>query len=750
MMNFTEAIQLVKAGNEAGYIYLYNATYQSKYYLALQYMKNESDAQDVIQDSYIKAFANLEHLAQPEAFPSWLGTIVANTAKNALVKRNPMLFSDMGSEDMDEPFENQLEDDRIYSQPELSYTRQETQELVHQLIDSLSDEQRICMLMFHIEGASIKEIAATLGCSENTVKSRLNYGRKNLKFKAEELQKKGWKLWGIAPAVLLGLLLRQQETAMAAEGYLAAATAGPQSQIFQFVHARIMYTHGMPAAGNSALTRHTGGSPSHNNAAAARQSGSNPYGSNTTPGAGNSTAPEMSGGFAPNTGAASTAGAGSSMSAGSAGAGAGLSAASAAGAGAAAGGFFSTVAAKVLIGVVVAALAGTGIGVGAAKIYFDHKNNAAAEETITDTEADSPDASGTESELQTSMPESETTPASETKSTAETESTAETSAAGTDSGSEALAREVLENYKGMLQVSDTVDYGENAGTPTGNYRYALVNMSEDSQIPVLLLSQENTMYLYHVRIFQYIPDIASTVQMNGVLEEGASGGFYRASLALEGDGNGLMLTTISGGTGDTQIERITITSAHDIVSETQWTGRMDQIPSDITSEEIIWYDINDTSALEDWFAKNAGAHSVSDGTEATNSGSQSQPSEQTPPAETSLPEDGDRIVFTGTVNTYTYDEVLALQGIADPNPQSGHSQTYRLIVLDEPRTMELRSSDGYSSNTVSLIDVSQASGLEQYDGQHLTFSIDPASTWWPGDTSLPLGQPGTADVHVLN
>ena len=63
-------------------------------------------------------------------------------------------------------------------------------------------------------------------------------------------------------------------------------------------------------------------------------------------------------------------------------------------------------------------------------------------------------------------------------------------------------------------------------------------MSEDSQIPVLLLSQENTMYLYHVRIFQYIPDIASTVQMNGVLEEGASGGFYRASLALEGDGTG--------------------------------------------------------------------------------------------------------------------------------------------------------------------------------------------------------------------
>ena len=464
MMNFTEAIQLVKAGNEAGYIYLYNATYQSKYYLALQYMKNESDAQDVIQDSYIKAFANLEHLAQPEAFPSWLGTIVANTAKNALVKRNPMLFSDMGSEDMDEPFENQLEDDRIYSQPELSYTRQETQELVHQLIDSLSDEQRICMLMFHIEGASIKEIAATLGCSENTVKSRLNYGRKNLKFKAEELQKKGWKLWGIAPAVLLGLLLRQQETAMAAEGYLAAATAGPQSQIFQFVHARIMYTHGMPAAGNSALTRHTGGSPSHNNAAAARQSGSNPYGQQYHPrgrqqhSSGNVRrfCPEYRSRFDRRSrkqyvrrfrrrrsrAVCRLGRRGRSCRRG----------------------IFLHRCGQGAHRRCCCRTGRTGIGVGAAKIYFDHKNNAAAEETITDTEADSPDASGTESELQTSMPESETTPASETKSTAETESTAETSAAGTDSGSEALAREVLENYKGMLQVSDTVDYGENAGT----------------------------------------------------------------------------------------------------------------------------------------------------------------------------------------------------------------------------------------------------------------------------------------------
>ena len=61
--------------------------------------------------------------------------------------------------------------------------------------------------MFHLEGYSIKDIATVLNCSENTVKSRLNYGRKNIKAKAEELQKKGYKLYSYTPMCLLVYLL---------------------------------------------------------------------------------------------------------------------------------------------------------------------------------------------------------------------------------------------------------------------------------------------------------------------------------------------------------------------------------------------------------------------------------------------------------------------------------------------------------------------------------------------------------------
>ena len=180
-MDYRQAVGLAKKGKEEGFQFLYENTYKNKYYLALKYLKNEQEAQDVLQEAYIKAFARLDQLEKPEAFPSWLGTIIGNLAKNKLQQKNPLLFSDVAVHTEDESFEYKIEDERTSYQPELAYSRQETQQLVHEMISALSEEQRVCILMYEIEGISIKEIAAALDCSVNTVKSRLSYGRKNLK-----------------------------------------------------------------------------------------------------------------------------------------------------------------------------------------------------------------------------------------------------------------------------------------------------------------------------------------------------------------------------------------------------------------------------------------------------------------------------------------------------------------------------------------------------------------------------------------
>ncbi len=635
-MNTAEAVRLAKAGNEAGYQYLYETTYKSKYYLALQYMKNEEDAQDVIQESYMKAFSRLDTLSQPEAFSSWLGRIVANTAKNALVKKNPLLFSDIGTEEQGEVFEEQIEDENIENQPELSYTRQETRELVHQLIDSLSDEQRVCILMFYMEGDSIKNIASVLGCSENTVKSRLNYGRKNLKIKAEELQKKGYKLFGIVPVVLLCQLLQKEETVLAAEGAFASASAVSEAQIVPFVRNRIAGGAGQGMAGGA--------------------------------GAGN---------------------------------------AGAAGAGAAAGVLSMTVV-KVLIGVIAAAL--VGIGALSVKLHLDSRKEETLQETVPQ---------------ETLLPE--------------------TTAAETTEAPETSAEEVtdldraLEQYRVIVSQADTYEYGSSAGTPTGNYRYALVMMAPDDPVPTLLLSQEDDMYFYHIRVFQYDPETDSVFQPQEVLEEGSGGGYYRASVAMEGDGNGIQVREISGGTGETELTRVTM-DGDTLHQEQQWTGRMDQIPAEMGTIEIEWHDIQDGTALDGWETETAPSPSQTETAETP----------QQTAAETAPPTDGDRIVFSGTIDTYSYDEVVALQGEPDPNAQwADTSGTYQLIVLDAPQTMELRTIDGYRSGEVRLINVTYAGDLSPYNGQHLTFSIDAAATYWPSDTSLPIGQPSTTDIHIL-
>ena len=238
-MTFTEAINKALNGDASGFDFLYNATKNNKYYLALKYVKNEETAKDVLQEAYIRAWKNLDKLKEPEKFDSWLSQIVVNTAKNELEKHNHTPL-DLRVESGDkEEGDTEIFDRAVSSWenvPELEYTKEETRQLVHELIDSLSDEQRLVVIAFELEGLTTKEIAEQLGCSEATVKSRLRYGRNNIKEKAEELQKKGYKLYGIAPVALLLYLLRKDMVAYAAEPAAQFALSECESKLLENAH----------------------------------------------------------------------------------------------------------------------------------------------------------------------------------------------------------------------------------------------------------------------------------------------------------------------------------------------------------------------------------------------------------------------------------------------------------------------------------------------------------------------------------
>lgn len=125
-MDFKTAIAQAEKGDGRGFAYLYEQTYQKKYYLALQYMKNKEAAEDVLQEAYLKAFQKLPTLQNSEAFEGWLGMIVANTAKNMLAKKNPMLFSELAVDSECEEYVFDIEDIAPENQPELAYTQEET------------------------------------------------------------------------------------------------------------------------------------------------------------------------------------------------------------------------------------------------------------------------------------------------------------------------------------------------------------------------------------------------------------------------------------------------------------------------------------------------------------------------------------------------------------------------------------------------------------------------------------------------
>lgn len=624
-------VALAREGDQDALAALYEKTYNEVFYTIKSMIKDEDTVLDILQDTYVKAFTYLDRFQGDSKFSPWVRQIGANTARDYLKKKKPMLFTDLvAGEEPDEPVEEHFADLDAGNLPDEVLARAETTRLVREIIDGLPEDQRAVIGMYYYQEMPVKEIAAALGASESAVKSRLLYGRRKIETQVRELEKKGTKLYGLAPIPFLLWLMGAQE---------AQAAQLPNGQILQ----NVLASAGQAGAAGAGTASATG-------AGAASQGGT----------------------------------------------------AAAVGAKAAAGGLG---AAKLGL-IAVAAVAVIGAGVyGVSRLS-------------------QPTAGPGENSNSSVSVSDNSAPIQIEK----------------DPADQAL-EQALEQYRLIVSQADSYSYSPYSVTPTGSYRYALVQLEPDDPVPTLLLSQEGDDYSDRVRLFQYDPNSNQVIQPEESLEEYSGGGGYASGLSLQGDGMGLRLTEISGGTGSTDITRITLSNGS-LVREKQWSGRMDAIPQELSFIDIPWHDIADTAALDSWTPENGTTQPDGSSDSYADNGTAGE-----------LPTDGDRIVFTGTIDTYSYEEVIALQGCPDPNaPWSDPSQIFHLIVLDTPQEMELQSGDPVGaprSDTVRVISVAYAEGLEQYDGQHLTFSIDPEATYWPSDTSMPVGQPGTRDVHVL-
>lgn len=203
--DFIEIISAAKSGDERAFEALYNMTKDSAYFIALSITKNEHDALDILQESYIKAFENLSTVDPPETFDNWLNKIVSNKSKDWLKKKKPILFADIEMDIPKEWNEEELNKDYI---PHESVDSSETSRLVMEIINNLPEDKRLTVLMYYYQGMSVAEISETLEIPVTTVKYKLLSARQEIKKAIEDLEKKGIKLYSVAPlAILSGALV---------------------------------------------------------------------------------------------------------------------------------------------------------------------------------------------------------------------------------------------------------------------------------------------------------------------------------------------------------------------------------------------------------------------------------------------------------------------------------------------------------------------------------------------------------------
>ena len=212
-----DVIERAKKNDQEALTEIYRYSAPAIYKAVKVFIKDDDTVNDIIQDTYVKAFTRLDQLQNPDRLMPWLKMIATNTAKDWLKKSKPVLFSEIGQEDTADElsFEESIEDEKLDQNPELAADQKEVSRLVMEILDQLPEDQRLVVGMFYYEEMSVKDIAATLELSENTVKSRLSYARKKIKEQVLELEKQGTRLYSVAPFAFFLYLLRAMRKAPA-------------------------------------------------------------------------------------------------------------------------------------------------------------------------------------------------------------------------------------------------------------------------------------------------------------------------------------------------------------------------------------------------------------------------------------------------------------------------------------------------------------------------------------------------------
>jgi RNA polymerase sigma-70 factor (ECF subfamily) len=183
-------VAAAKKGDAAAFEELVSR-YESKIFrLTMNITRNREDAEDAMQDAFLKSYSHLKTFQGDSRFYTWLVRIAANEALMRLRKRRPNQFS------LDEPIEGdedlmprELQD--WGPSPEQRFAQTEMRQILSGVIDELEPDYRTVFVLRDIEELSTEETAATLGISVPAVKSRLLRARLKLREKLDRYFQQG-------------------------------------------------------------------------------------------------------------------------------------------------------------------------------------------------------------------------------------------------------------------------------------------------------------------------------------------------------------------------------------------------------------------------------------------------------------------------------------------------------------------------------------------------------------------------------
>jgi len=170
-----DVVNQCKANDRKAQMQLYKQYCDGMYCVAMRYVKNGDDAEDVVQESFIKAFQRLHQFKGEVTFGAWLKRIVINKSIDFLkTKKNRMVALEENHLHLSEDEDWSIEDDT-------------TIEVVKNAIEELPDKYKYVVMMFLIEGYDHREISEVLELTETASRTRLLRGKSYLK---ELLKKK--------------------------------------------------------------------------------------------------------------------------------------------------------------------------------------------------------------------------------------------------------------------------------------------------------------------------------------------------------------------------------------------------------------------------------------------------------------------------------------------------------------------------------------------------------------------------------